>query len=87
MFGSEDVPLSDDDSLVEKGLIDSTGVLELIGFLEERFGVEIRDTEMVPENLDSIHKLLRFLDNKNVTARVPGKQCRPLTRQNRSGHG
>ena len=42
-----------DDSFLEKGIIDSTGVLELVMFLEERFGIKVKDEELVPDNLDS----------------------------------
>lgn len=68
LFGSDDSHLSDDDSLLEKGLIDSTGVLELVAFLEDRFGIKVEDDELIPDNLDSIGGLLRFLDNKVLTA-------------------
>jgi acyl carrier protein len=66
MFGLEDVQLSDDDSLVEKGFIDSTGILELVSFVEEKYGIGIKDTELIPENLGSINALARFLDTKLV---------------------
>ena len=55
---------SDDDSFQEKGIIDSTGVLELVVFLEKTYHVEVTDSELVPENLDSINRLVRFLDGK-----------------------
>jgi acyl carrier protein len=64
MFGMEDTQLSDEDSLVEKGLIDSTGILELVAFLEEKYGISIEDTELVPENLDSINAMTTFLNRK-----------------------
>jgi acyl carrier protein len=64
MFAMEDVQLSDSDSLVDKGLIDSTGILELVLFLEETYTIEIHDTELVQENLDSIDALTRFLQIK-----------------------
>ena len=64
MFAMEDVQLSDSDSLVDKGLIDSTGILELVSFLEETYTIEIHDTELVQENLDSIDALSRFLETK-----------------------
>jgi acyl carrier protein len=66
MFGLEDVQLSDDDSFAEKGFIDSTGILELVSFVEEKYGIDIKDTELIPENLDSINTLARFLDTKLV---------------------
>jgi acyl carrier protein len=64
MFAVEDTQLSDDDSLVEKGLIDSTGILELVSFLEEQYAIKIHDTELVQDNLDSINALARFLQTK-----------------------
>ena len=66
LFGQDDIPLGDEDSFLEKGLIDSTGVLELIQFLEEGFRIEVADEEMVPENLDSILKLTHFIDSKSA---------------------
>lgn len=58
------VEFSDDDSLQERGIIDSTGVLELVAFLEERYGVRVADEDLLPENLDSINRLARFLQTK-----------------------
>lgn len=49
------------DSLLELGIIDSTGVLELVGFLEETFGMTIADSDIVPENLDSIAAIAAFV--------------------------
>jgi acyl carrier protein len=51
-------------SLIDAGIIDSTGVLELVGFLEEAFEIEITDSELVPENLDSIDNVVRFVGAK-----------------------
>jgi len=51
-------------SLIEAGIIDSTGVLELVGFLEEAYDIEITDSELVPENLDSIDNVVRFVEAK-----------------------
>lgn len=56
--------LSDDASLLDRGVIDSTGVLELIGFLQDEFGVEVADDEMVPENLDSIARIEAYVQRK-----------------------
>jgi acyl carrier protein len=63
LFGQE-LTLSDDDSFLEHGLIDSTGVLELVGFLEQQYQIAIADEELVPENLDSIRNLVRFVETK-----------------------
>jgi acyl carrier protein len=75
MFAREDTRLSDDDSLVEKGLIDSTGVLELVSFLEEKYAIKIHDNELVQENLDSINALTRFLQTKLGTAAAKQQSC------------
>ncbi len=63
LFG-DDEGLKDDVSFLNEGIIDSTGILELIVFLEEEFSIEIEDEEMIPENLDSINNLLSFLNKK-----------------------
>ena len=56
--------LGDDVSLVAGGLIDSTGMLEVIGFLEQRFGIEIREDEVLPANLDSIGRIRAYVTRK-----------------------
>ena len=70
-FLTENFPLSGDsaelgasESLIGAGVIDSTGVLELIGFLEERYDIQIADEEVLPENLDSIESIGRFVASK-----------------------
>lgn len=62
--------LTDRDSFLEHGLIDSTGVLELVAFLEQHFSITIADEELVPENLDSIENLVAFLQHKQAPAAV-----------------
>jgi acyl carrier protein len=69
LFGQK-IEFSDDDSLQETGIIDSTGVLELIAFLEETYRVSIADDEILPENLDSINRLVRFLEKKSQAANL-----------------
>ena len=54
----------DDDSFLEEGIIDSTGVLELVGFIDETFKITIEDEELVPDNLDSLNKLTSFIKKK-----------------------
>lgn len=56
--------LKDDDSFLEKGIVDSTGVLELVGFLEDTFGFRVEDEELIPENLDSIDNLVAYIEGK-----------------------
>jgi len=52
------------ESLLEKGIIDSSGVLELVGFLEKEFGIQVADEDLVPENLDSIDNMCRYVERK-----------------------
>lgn len=63
-FGDESRVPADTDSLLETGILDSTGVLELIEFLEEQFQFTVEDTETVPENLGSIAGLTRYVVKK-----------------------
>jgi acyl carrier protein len=72
LFGDVDRTPGDDDSLVEGGVIDSTGVLELIEFLESNFGIEVAETETVPENLDTISRLGRFVNSKKAVCEPTG---------------
>lgn len=64
LFGQNDTGLQEEDSFLERGIIDSTGVLELTQFVEERFGITIADEELIPENLDSISNLTGFIRRK-----------------------
>ena len=66
LFGSQD-GLKDETSFLEEGIIDSTGILELVTFLEEEFSITIEDEELVPENLDSINNVTAFLERKIET--------------------
>ena len=65
-YVADPAALSDDDSLLDAGIIDSTGVLDLIGFIEQQFGVSVSDEELVPENLDSIARLSAFVERKRA---------------------
>ena len=56
--------LREDTSFLEEGIIDSTGILELIMFLEETYGIKIEDDELIPENLNSLRSVAQFLDRK-----------------------
>lgn len=64
LFGQTDVEFTNDDSFIERGIIDSTGVLELVAFLEEKYQVKIDGEDLVPANLDSISNLLSFIEKK-----------------------
>ncbi len=63
LFGSED-GLKDETSFLDEGIIDSTGILELVTFIEEEFSITVEDEELVPENLDSINNVTAFLERK-----------------------
>jgi acyl carrier protein len=58
------IKLSDDASFLDSDIIDSTGVLEVVRFLEESFGIVVGDSEMLPENLDSVQNLVAFIGRK-----------------------
>jgi acyl carrier protein len=64
LFNSEEGMLTDDASFLDRGIIDSTGIIELINWIEETFSIQIRDEEMLPENLDSIDKISAFIKKK-----------------------
>jgi acyl carrier protein len=68
----EENQLSEEDSLLEKGIIDSTGVLELVAYIEETYGFKVRDEELIPENLDSIKNISQFIQGKIDAAEEKG---------------
>jgi acyl carrier protein len=66
LFGQEEININSDDSFLESGIIDSTGILELVTFIEENYSVEVADEEMLPENLDSLNNVAKFVVKKQV---------------------
>ena len=64
LFREDRESVSDTESLLENGLMDSTGVLELVAFLESDIGIEIQDNEIVPENFDSIENISNYANAK-----------------------
>lgn len=64
LFDDTQTGLDEKQSLLETGVIDSTGVLELIAFIEETWGIKIEDEEIIPENLDSILDITYFINQK-----------------------
>lgn len=68
LFGELDDRFTDDASFLKTGIIDSTGILELIGFVEEEFGIKVTEEEMTPENLDSVNNITAY-----VSAKLNGK--------------
>ena len=63
LFG-EDQNLKEDDSFLENGIVDSTGILELVEFIEKTYHIQVEDDELIPENLDSIVNVVKFLECK-----------------------
>ena len=68
LFTSDTGALGVDDSLLGRGIVDSTGMLEIIMFIEEQLGVTVMDEEMVPENLDSVSRIAAFVESKRKAA-------------------
>ena len=64
LFGDTDTEFADSDSFMEKGIIDSTGILEIIIHIENNYSIKIEDEEILPENLDSIDNLANFISRK-----------------------
>lgn len=67
-FVQDAAGLTDSASLLDLGVVDSTGVLEIMGFLESTFGVAVEDDEIVPDNLDSIERIAAFVERKRAGA-------------------
>lgn len=63
LFGSE-TGFGDEESFLESGIVDSTGVLQLVAFLESTYGIQVGDDELVPDNLDSVARISSYLDRK-----------------------
>ena len=68
LFTDDANALGVDDSLLGRGIVDSTGMLEIIMFIEEQLGVTVMDEEMVPENLDSVSRIAAFVESKRKAA-------------------
>ena len=64
LFTTEQSALKSEDSFMKSGIMDSTGILEMIMFLHDEFGVDVMDDEMIPENLDSVQNVVAFLRKK-----------------------
>lgn len=64
LFGEES-GLKSDTSFLDEGIVDSTGILELVAFIEKEFGIRVADDELVPDNLDSIARVAAFIEKKS----------------------
>ncbi|HBA90101.1 MAG TPA: acyl carrier protein [Geobacter sp.] len=71
LFGEEG-GLSNDSSFVKEGIVDSTGILQLVAFIQDRYLIDVEDEELVPENLDSISRVAAFIEGKK---RAGGEAC------------
>ena len=67
IMGRSEVALALDESLIESGVMDSTGVLELVEFLESTYKIKIEDEELIPENLETINNIVKFLKVKGIS--------------------
>lgn len=68
LFTEDEAALQNSDSFIDSGIIDSTGVLEIILFIEESFAIKVADDEMLPANLDSVDKLVAYITRKQAQA-------------------
>jgi acyl carrier protein len=68
LFTADVSALGLDDSLLGRGIVDSTGMLEIIFFIEEQLGVKVKDDEMIPENLDSVNRIAAFVESRRKAA-------------------
>ena len=68
LFTADKSALGLDDSLLGRGIVDSTGMLEIIFFIEEQLGVKVKDDEMIPDNLDSVNRIAAFVETRRKAA-------------------
>lgn len=75
LFTDDDAALKDADSFLETGILDSTGIMELILFIEESFQLKVTDDEMAPENLDSVDSLVAYVERKQAQVSQQAEQA------------
>ncbi len=66
LIGRNDNELKNDASFLDGGIIDSTGILELVSFIEETYGIRVEDEDLIPENLDSVDNIVTYIDRKTL---------------------
>jgi acyl carrier protein len=66
LFSSNGFPYSDDTSFLDNGIIDSMNVLELVAFIEENFGITVEDSDLTPDNFDSIDRMAEYIQQKTT---------------------
>ena len=67
LFTTDVSSLGESESLLEKGIVDSTGILELVTHIEEKYGIRVLDQEMLPANLDSVAAIAGFIERKSAS--------------------
>ncbi len=67
LFTDDESALKNDDSFLAEGILDSTGIMEVVSFLEETFDIKVEDEEMVPDNMDSIDSLNQYINKKKAS--------------------
>lgn len=67
IMGRSDAQIDPGESLIESGIMDSTGVLELVEYLEATYGIKIEDEELIPENLETVNNIVIFLKTKGIS--------------------
>ena len=71
-FGKDESEFSDDDSFLDKGVLDSLGILSLVSFIQQEYGIEISDQELVPDNWDSVRRAAQFVHRKLNSSQPSG---------------
>ncbi len=64
LYGENEEEFSNDDSFLEKGLVDSMGILTLVSHVQEKYGISIADQELIPENWDTVRRIAEFVHSK-----------------------
>jgi len=70
LYGYEEDELDNNASILDMGVIDSTGIIELVMFIEEGYNIEVSDNEIIPENLDSINRISQY-----IYVKLEAKEC------------
>jgi acyl carrier protein len=69
-FGKDERGFSDDDSFLDKGVLDSMGILTLVSFIQQEYAIQIDDQELVPDNWDSVRRVAQFVHKKRNSSRL-----------------
>ena len=72
LFSDDPTALNDDDSFQETQIIDSMGMIQVVQFIESEYQLKVKDEELVPEKLDSVNRLVRFVTEKKTLPEMPG---------------